>query len=69
MRNQYPTRSNLDATGRVLVRRGCLVRFVSGAVARVAVVRLGYFVPDVLPKGARKFSTTTCNEVVVITKG
>lgn len=66
MRTVYPVRSNLDCTGRQIVRKGRIVQFASGATARVAVVRLGYFVPDVLPQGKRHFSATPCNDVRVV---
>lgn len=71
MRTQYPTRSNLDITGTRRVCKGCLVRFPGGAVAKVAAVRLGWFVPDVLPKGARHFTkSAACNDVeVIVEKG
>jgi hypothetical protein len=42
-----PQKSNLDASGMRLVRKGGVVRFRGGATARVAVVRLGQFATEV----------------------
>lgn len=39
-------KSNLDSTGRAIVKRGCVVQFPGGATARVARVRAGNFFPE-----------------------
>ena len=55
--------SNLDRAG-VPVKRGALVEFSGGAVARVSWVRLGRFATDV----THHTSGTPCSRVKVITE-
>lgn len=57
-----PTPSNLDSTGRNVVKRGCVIQWPSGATARVVKVRLGSFWAD----GYVTPSFTPCNRVRVV---
>lgn len=57
------TPSNLDSTGRCVVKRGSVVKFPGGATGRVSRVRLGYFWTDLGLMTHRPFS---CARVSVV---
>jgi hypothetical protein len=60
-----PKKSNLDATGMRIVRKGCVVEYPkSGCTARVVKVRLGQFWPAGKADGAPSF--LPCSQVRVV---
>jgi hypothetical protein len=60
-----PKKSNLDATGMRIVRKGCVVEYPkSGCTARVVRVRLGQFWPAGKADGSPSF--LPCSQVRVV---
>ena len=65
MKNPAKNVSNLDSTGMRIVKRGCVIQYVTGATARVARVRLGYAYMQATP-GRPSYSR--CNNLLVVSE-
>jgi hypothetical protein len=61
-----PKLSNLDCTRRRVVKKGCVVQYPGGAIARVVRVRLGAFWTDLGARSGPSESWLACSQVKVV---